>query len=508
MLLILLAVFIFLADQFSKYLVRESLALYESFPREGFLRITHTFNTGSIFGLFQGYNTPLILLSFAGVAVLILLYHTQRFPIGLLRLSLGLQLGGAFGNLVDRVRLGHVTDWIDVGPWPVFNVADSSIVTGLVILAWVFILAERSSTAATPPGPWGDDCPVCDGAMRALPQGGWRCSTCGAPRADTVGLVHPVRRAAAVSRAGADFGQVSLLEFQARETGGRLDQYLAQSGLGLTRSRLRQLIADGNVLVNGAAAKPSHRLRPGDRVSVSVPAPRPSIAVPQDIPLTVVYQDANLVVIDKPAGLAAHPGPGHPDQTLVNGLLALCPDIQGIGGEIRPGIVHRLDKDTSGLMIAAKTELAHHSLSQQIKDRAVQKGYLALVTGSPPQESGMIDAPIGRDPRRRTRMAVTAGGRESRTGYRLLERAGRYSLLELQLHTGRTHQARVHLAWLDHPLLGDSVYGRSSPLLPRHFLHAHTMAFAHPASGEPMRFVSPLPPDLQAALEAARRGGG
>lgn len=200
----------------------------------------------------------------------------------------------------------------------------------------------------------------------------------------------------------------------------RLDYYLAGVDLGLTRSRLRQLIDSGEVLVNGAAVKPAHRVRHGDRVLVSVPPPRPSVAVPQDIPLTVVYQDADLVVIDKPAGLAAHPGPGHPDRTLVNGLLALCPDIQGIGGEIRPGIVHRLDKNTSGLMIAAKTESAHHGLSQQIKDRVVHKGYLALVKGIPSPETGMIDAPIGRDPRRRTRMAVTTDGRESRTGYRLL----------------------------------------------------------------------------------------
>ncbi len=285
----------------------------------------------------------------------------------------------------------------------------------------------------------------------------------------------------------------------------RLDHYLARLDLGLTRSRLRQLIADGQVLVNGAAVKPAHRVRPGDRVVVSVPPPRPAAAMAQDIPLTVVYQDSELVVVDKPPGLSVHPGPGHPDNTLVNGLLALCPDIQGIGGEIRPGIVHRLDKDTSGLIIAAKTEGAHHHLSQQIKDRAVEKGYLALAEGEPSPESGVIDAPIGRDPRRRTRMAVTAGGRESRTGYRLMERAGAYSLLELQLHTGRTHQARVHLAWLGHPLLGDAVYGKRSPLLPRHFLHACRLAFAHPATGEPLEFRSPLPPDLEAALAAARR---
>ena len=295
-----------------------------------------------------------------------------------------------------------------------------------------------------------------------------------------------------------------LLEFKSGEDGGRLDQYLARADLGLTRSRLRQLIDDESVLVNGAAVKPAHRLRPGDTVSVSIPAPRPSGVVPQDMPIAVVYQDAQLVVIDKPAGLSVHPGPGHPDRTLVNGLLALCPDIQGIGGEIRPGIVHRLDKDTSGLMIAAKTQSAHNRLSQQIKDREVCKGYLALVEGTPSPESGLIDVPIGRDPRRRTRMAVVPEGRESRTGYTVIEHAVAHSLLELQLHTGRTHQARVHLAWLGHPILGDAVYGSRSPLLARHFLHAHSLSFAHPSSDEPLQFLSPLPADLQDTLESVR----
>ena len=178
-LLIQLAVLVFLSDQFSKYLVREFLLLYESIPAQGFLRITHTFNTGSIFGLFQGHNSPLILVSFLGVAVLILLYRSQRFPTGLLRISLGLQLGGAFGNLVDRLRLGHVTDWVDVGPWPVFNIADASIVTGLIILAWLFIMSERTTAAGGAEADAYRYCPVCDGDMRSLAGGGWRCSTCG-----------------------------------------------------------------------------------------------------------------------------------------------------------------------------------------------------------------------------------------------------------------------------------------------------------------------------------------
>ena len=309
-----------------------------------------------------------------------------------------------------------------------------------------------------------------------------------------------------MTSASAESKPAAVHEIQVEGAESRLDQYLAQVDLGLTRSRLRQLITEGQVLVNGGAAKPAHRVRPGDRVLVTVPQPRPSGVVAQDIPIAVVYQDADLVVIDKPPGLSVHPGPGHPDHTLVNGLLALCPDIQGIGGEIRPGIVHRLDKDTSGLLMVAKTHDAHNHLSQQIKDRAVRKGYLALVEGTPSPESGTVDVPIGRDPRRRTRMAVNTEGRDSRTGYKVLEQAGACSLLELQLHTGRTHQARVHMAWLGHPLVGDAVYGRRSPLLPRHFLHAHTLAFAHPTTGDPLDFRSPLPPDLEAALEAARKG--
>ena len=306
----------------------------------------------------------------------------------------------------------------------------------------------------------------------------------------------------------------------------RLDQYLAALDLGLTRSRLQQLIADGDILVNGAAVKPSHRIRPGDRIQLSPPPPQPAAAIPQNIPLTVIYQDAHLIVIDKPPGLPVHPGPGHPDGTLVNGLFALCPDIQGIGGRIRPGIVHRLDKDTSGLIIAAKTQTAHHHLSQQIKNRAIKKGYLALVQGAPSLPAGTIDVPIARDPRRRTRMAVTPNGRPSRTEYRTLQHINAHpskrttphplhrpktynpertnaaqTLLELQLHTGRTHQARVHLAWLGHPIIGDTLYGKPAPNLSRQFLHAHQLTFTHPQTNQPLQFNSPLPPDLQSALQ-------
>lgn len=281
---------------------------------------------------------------------------------------------------------------------------------------------------------------------------------------------------------------------------GRLDQFLAAQGLGLTRSRLHALIEEGQVRLNGSWAKPAQRLRAGDRVSLTVPPPRELDLIPQDIPISLVYQDDQLIVLDKPAGLSVHPGPGHPDGTLVNALLARCPDIRGIGGVIRPGIVHRLDKDTSGLMVVAKTDLAHQSLSQQIKDRQVTKGYLAVATGALIPSHGAIEAPIGRDPRNRKRMAVVTGGRAARTHYRVLDSFAGCQLMELYLESGRTHQIRVHLAYLGHPLLGDRLYGRGTQLVQRHFLHAHHLAFAHPLTGEPVEFRCGLPPDLQQAL--------
>ncbi|HAA95313.1 MAG TPA: RluA family pseudouridine synthase [Dehalococcoidia bacterium] len=300
--------------------------------------------------------------------------------------------------------------------------------------------------------------------------------------------------------------EAAVHEFRVGAGESRLDQYLAGQDTGLTRSQLSRLITEGQVLVNGSPSKPANKVRPGDSVTLSVPPPRPTGVVAQDIPVSVVYQDDDLVVIDKPAGLAVHPGPGHPDTTLVNALLAMCPDIQGIGGEIRPGIVHRLDKDTSGLMVVAKTHQAHTSLSAQIKGREVTKGYLALVEGTPSSEQGKVDAPVGRHPRRRTRMAVVVGGKEARTSYKVREEFPGHSLVELYLETGRTHQIRVHMAHIGHPLVGDELYGKTSPLVDRHFLHAFHLAFNHPTSGEPLEFQTALPGDLAPALEELRKG--
>ena len=284
----------------------------------------------------------------------------------------------------------------------------------------------------------------------------------------------------------------------------RLDSYLAQHLEQLTRSRLHSLINEGHVLLNGGSAKPAQQVRAGDAIAVTMPPPRPIGLAAEPIPVPVVFEDDDVVVVDKPAGLAVHPGPGHPDGTLVNALLALCPGIQGIGGALRPGIVHRLDKDTSGLMVVAKNDAAHHHLSDSLKERRVSKGYLGLAVGSLPQPEGVIDLPIGRHPRNRKKMAVVEGGKPARTRYRVTEELPGVTLLDLDLETGRTHQIRVHLAHLGNPLVGDAVYGRAEASPGRQFLHAGRLGFEHPATGAFMEFRSELPEDLAVSLARYR----
>ena len=293
-------------------------------------------------------------------------------------------------------------------------------------------------------------------------------------------------------------------QYLVSDSGKRLDSFLANQEEATTRSRLQALIESGHVTVNGSSAKPSYKVKSGDIVRISMPAASPVDIVPQDIPISFIYQDEHIAVVDKPQGLPVHPGPGHPDGTLVNAILAHCPDIAGVGGEIRPGIVHRLDKDTSGLIMIAKTHDAHQNLSAQISSRNVDKGYLALCKGLLTKDDGIIDAPIGRDPYNRKRMAVVEDGRYAKTMYTVIERFESSTFLSVKLETGRTHQIRVHMAHLNHPLVGDTVYGRSSNIVSRHFLHAHYLAFRHPITGEPVEFQSDLPKDLSSALESLK----
>jgi 23S rRNA pseudouridine1911/1915/1917 synthase len=299
------------------------------------------------------------------------------------------------------------------------------------------------------------------------------------------------------------------------QAGNRLDAYLASQIEGWSRARLQRLIDNEDVLVNGKAAKPSYKLREDDEIEVELVAPPTDAFTPENIPLDIVYEDETLVVVNKPAGLVVHPAAGTPSGTLAN---ALAYHFQKLplpnpGASVRPGIVHRLDRDTSGLLVVAKTEAALENLSDQFRDRSVYKSYVALVHGRVLSNSGKIDQPLARDRSNRTRMAVVRGGRNALTLYRVRRTFDRFTLLDVELKTGRTHQIRVHLAWMKHPVVRDETYGggRDNTIqdprlrarirsLNRHFLHAEKLGFAHPATGGFVKFESPLPPELEDLL--------
>lgn len=295
------------------------------------------------------------------------------------------------------------------------------------------------------------------------------------------------------------------------EGGVRLDVWIGRQLPELSRSRIQALIEAGHILVNKCAAKGHRKTQPGDNVQIVVPAPTSVDLIPQDIPLDILYQDDDIVAINKPAGLVVHPAAGHADGTLVNALLFACPGFSGIGGEVRPGIAHRLDKDTTGIIIVAKHERALNALVNQFSNREVRKEYLALVWGSCSPRSGRIETKIGRHKIDRKRMAVVTGdsGRVAITNYETLETLGTTSLLRLRIETGRTHQIRVHMANAGHPVVGDSQYSRKSTIdLPcrplRQMLHAETIAFKHPVTEKPMVFTVPMPEDMRTLIDALR----
>ena len=290
----------------------------------------------------------------------------------------------------------------------------------------------------------------------------------------------------------------------ADENGERLDVFVARRMPELSRSRVHRLIDDGRIAVAGQRPKPGLRLDAGARVTVDVPPPVPATAEPEPIALDVLYEDADVLAVNKPPAMTVHPSPGHVSATLVNAILSHCDDLSGIGGVMRPGIVHRLDRDTSGVILVAKNDAAHHGLARQLKERTIEKTYLALVEGTPRPPQGVIDAPIARNPQHRQRMGVYAGGRDAVTAYRLIERFSGASLIEAAPKTGRTHQIRVHFAAIGHPIVGDRVYGKRSPLVTRQFLHAARIRFAHPRDDAAMDIAAPLAADLVAALTALR----
>ncbi len=293
----------------------------------------------------------------------------------------------------------------------------------------------------------------------------------------------------------------------------RLDTYLAASIEGWSRARLQRLIEAEDVLVNGKPVKPSYKISAGDEIEVELTSSPLASFTPEDIPLDIVFEDDDLVVVNKPAGLVVHPAAGAPSGTLANALAYHFHHLSKHAGAIRPGIVHRLDKDTSGLLVVAKAESAHEDLADQFRAREIYKSYVALVYGVVKQESGRVEQPIARDPRNRTRMAIVAGGRGALSLYRVRRSYDSFTLLDVELKTGRTHQIRVHLSWLKHPVVGDELYsgGRENSVqdvklraeirkLKRQFLHAEQLGFRHPKTGEQMKFTAPLPPELAGLL--------
>jgi 23S rRNA pseudouridine1911/1915/1917 synthase len=288
--------------------------------------------------------------------------------------------------------------------------------------------------------------------------------------------------------------------------GERVDRFLSQTGVWPSRSFIQKVLAAGGVSLRGKCLKPSYRLESGDELEVSWQDPQPLAAVPEAIPVPILYEDADLVVVDKPRGLVVHPAVGNHRGTLVNALLAHCRDLSGIGGVIRPGIVHRLDKDTSGVLVVAKNDFAHLDLAAQIKAHRMKRVYQALAHGLPP-ETGRVEAPLGRHPVERKKIAVVDTGKPATTNYRVLEYFNQYAFLEVRLETGRTHQIRVHLSYLGYPVVGDPVYGWKKEPVPivGQALHAAVLGFVHPRNGNYLEFTAAIPAAMETALNWCRR---
>ena len=294
------------------------------------------------------------------------------------------------------------------------------------------------------------------------------------------------------------------------EAGVRIDKYLTEQLPDITRSYLQKLLKDGSVQMNGKSVKTSTKTASGAVIELTIPEPEEPEILPEDIPLDILYEDSDVILINKPKDMVVHPAAGHYTGTLVNALMYHCKgDLSGINGVLRPGIVHRIDKDTTGVLIICKNDKAHNALAEQLKEHSITRKYRAIVCGNLKEDEGTVDAPLGRHPQDRKKMAIVrTGGKRAVTHYRVLERFGNYTYIECQLETGRTHQIRVHMASLGHPLLGDEVYGRvKSPFkLEGQTLHAMVLGFIHPTTGEYMEFEAPLPEYFEKLLEKLRRG--
>ncbi len=475
---------VFVADLVSKTIVVATLS--DRAPVRllgGLLTLRELRNSGAAFSI--GTSVTVVFTLIALGVIVAILRTARRLRSVPWAVTLGLLLGGAAGNLGDRLfrspgfLRGHVVDWIELPHWPVFNVADSCIVCGGVLAV---LLAARGI-------------PI-DGARNAAQATG---SGPGRPA-----CARPARGRPPVS--GADQRRVPVPEGL---DGERLDAALARM-FGLSRTSAAELITGGQVLIGGRPAAKSDRVPAGEWLDVTLPAPVSTAPVPRPVPgLDVVYEDSDIVVVDKPPGVAAHPTPGWTGPTVLEGLLGAGQILATSGAAERQGIVHRLDANTSGLMVVAKSEHAYRVLKQAFRDREVDKRYHALVQGHPDPLRGTIDAPTGRHPAGDGRFAVVAGGRPSVTHYDTLEAFRGASLEEIILETGRTHQIRVHMAALRHPCAGDRLYGADPVLaahlgLTRQWLHAVRLGFAHPADGRRVEFTSEYSPDLAHALGILR----
>lgn len=295
------------------------------------------------------------------------------------------------------------------------------------------------------------------------------------------------------------------LIFTASKNEGRIDKYLTEQLEDMSRSKIQKLISEGQVLVNGEIIKSNYKIETGDDIEVSVPEPETIDMEAENIPIEIIYEDSDIAIINKEQGMVVHPGAGHPNGTLVNALLYHLDDLSGINGEIRPGIVHRLDKDTSGALVIAKNDEAHVHLSKQLQDRTMKRTYWTIVHGSIPHEHGTVDAPIGRDPKNRQRFTVTNSGKEAVTHFKVLERFNQYTLVEVSLKTGRTHQIRVHMNYIHFPVAGDETYGPKKTLKGNgQFLHARALEFIHPRTGGTMKVEAELPAVFKDTIDQLR----
>lgn len=288
------------------------------------------------------------------------------------------------------------------------------------------------------------------------------------------------------------------------DKGKRLDIYIAENFNELSRTMIKKLIESNNILVNDESEKVSYKVQANDNISIDVPEAKETKLKAQEIPLDIIYEDSDIIVVNKPKGMVVHPANGNPDGTLVNAILSICKNsLSGIGGELRPGIVHRLDKDTSGLIIVAKNDKAHINMSEQIKERNVKKTYIALVRGNVPEEEATINMPIGRSTKDRKKMAVTKNGKQAITHFKVLKRYSKYTLLEIKIETGRTHQIRVHMAEIGYPVVGDAVYsnGKNEFGIEGQMLHAYKLEFMHPITNKHMELTAPLPQYFEEILK-------